>query len=161
MKYDKKILIAGAVALNAEAVEKIRAELVGQYEAELKILERYAEDQPKIEAVAREIVRKAEDGEEITDDFLKKAFEVPNGRGSRSLGLDSSDYKRVQANIVRLEEQFNVAENHSSPLVEFLNIVEDDFVSDYGLKMAGFTDIKTSQLVRKGVEALRAAAKTA
>jgi hypothetical protein len=158
MRYKKEIIIAGAHALRREKVAKLHEEQRENFEKEEKILQQYTDDQPKIEEIAAKITHMAENGEEITSEFLKTAFQVAGEHPMhpRTLGLNKGWYDKIQKNITRTENEISELENEPLRIVDFLNAIEDDMVSDYGLKQAGFS-INTSELVTKGLEEIRAA----
>ncbi len=156
MRYKKEILIAGAQAIRRERSAELSKKQKENFEVEERILQQYTDDQPEIEKIARRIVQMAENAEEITSDFLTNAFRTPTAdRRMRTLGLDREALNRNDEKIKKVDESIEALEKEPLLLVEFLEAIEDDMVSDYGLKQAGFS-IRTSELITKGMEELRA-----
>lgn len=157
MRYKKEILIAGATAIRRQRVENLEAEQRENYEEEERLLQQYNDDQPQIEKIAREILRKAENGEELSSEYVAEAFKIktsPNGHYSRTLGLDKHTLAKVTRRIKEVERKMVALEEEPLALVEFLNAIEDDLVSDYGIKAAGFS-VKTAELLTQGLKEIR------
>ncbi|QPX62612.1 hypothetical protein SEA_WOLLYPOG_60 [Arthrobacter phage Wollypog] len=157
MKYKKEILIAGAHALRRRKVAALNEEQRKNFEEEERILQQYADDQPLIEERANKLMLIAQDGEPITAESLKTIFQVTQRDWPkvRTLGLDKERLDLVRKRIEDKEAEIISLEEEPLHIVEFLEAIEDDMVSDYGLKQAGFS-VRTAELITLGLEELRA-----
>lgn len=140
MKFDKAIVLAGSKIRDQLAVRKHEEDISKLLETREAILESWSADQLIIEERARELLRKAELGEVITREELSKFNARDKNEDNiwrnNTLGLDKASLDATNKKIEAAEAMRLTAEK--SRLTRFLEMIEEDKVSDYAIRGAGF-----------------------
>jgi hypothetical protein len=153
MKFSKETVLAGSRIVDGIAVRSKEMELKKLYETRERILEQWHADQIEIEKRAREILEAAQRGEVFGRDVLDKAFLREDGPrwGQQYLGLDQQSLDKVERQTREAEERLEKLRITPSDLTRFLEAIEDDKISDYAIKGAGFK-VRLADLVLLGLE---------
>lgn len=140
MKFNTATILLGSRVRDRLAVRKHEEDISKLLETREAILQSWSNDQPIIEERARELLRKAELGEVITREDLRQ---IPlrdqseeNPYRNNSLGLDKQSLDATNKKVEAAEAMRVTAEK--SRLTRFLEMVEEDKISDYAIQGAGF-----------------------
>lgn len=153
MKFNKATVLAGSRIVDGIAVRKQEMHLTNLYQTRERILEQWHADQVEIEKRARAILEAAQRGDVFDRDVLDHAFLREDGPrwGQQYLGLDQKSLDKITEQTIAAEQELEKLQSTPSDLTRFLEAVEDDKISDYAIKGAGFK-ARLADLVLLGLE---------
>lgn len=154
MKFNKATVLAGSRIRDGVAIRAQEMELKKLYETRERILEQWHADQAEIEKRALKILEAAQRGEVFLKGTLEKAFLREDGPqwGQQYLGLDQKSLDATTQKTMAAEERLKKLQAGGSDLTRFLEVIEDDKITDYAIKGAGFK-VRLADLVLLGLEA--------
>ena len=138
MKYLKKDVAVGCLQADKNIAGQLKAQLKEAQDALGVAKAQQAKDYMLWRENVEEIILREERGEQVFTHHYNDAAYSPthtDGR-ARRLGMIEYDFRRANEKV---EEAYQAVINHRpSALTVFLTSIDDEFVTDVGIKAAGF-----------------------
>lgn len=156
MKYLARDVLIGSRLMDEEKRNAAKLELEQAQQEKKKLVQKAAEDMPVLRrnledllakmAMPNTVLTTTEVTNAGTSNVLSKSY------NRRSLGLETFELNKIDSDIKRKHAKYQSLVG-SSDLTKFLETVTEEYITDYGLKSAGFSGVSAGRLVVKAVNA--------
>lgn len=152
MKYLTADVLAGSRISDEKAKDEIRKTISNLEDRRAELYGEWREDEPKVEQITNALLKRIQNGDDLTVDELQFAFKKPSeGYANRYYGLRSRDIDGITKHIEKQRQR--LLEMRPSPFTVFLESVGDEYITDYGLKSAGFSNCAPGRLAAMAYDA--------